>query len=94
MSTAYKFNEPITRDKFEEVLREIGVSEQITDDTTIDRFCVGNDKDYMWCYPTEDGMVMKFCRYGSSYDAEDFLQYVADRMDLTLYSEHDDEYWI
>ena len=54
--------------------------------------CVSDGTNFLWCYPSEDGTVADFERFGGS-DPRPLLDAVEDLCEETVLSEHDDGFF-
>ena len=90
MSTDYASCSNITKKKVLSAMKKLKFE---IAENNVDSFCITNGDCYIWCYHNEKGSNCSFTRYGGNWCAEDdILTPIADELQVSIYSEHSDEY--
>jgi len=94
MSTDYKPMQKIrAADLFDGRLETFGVREHIVQDTTDDRKCLTDGRNYLWVWIDKEGFVLALTRYFPNGSPSKILRAIAAIFDTDIFSEHEPQYW-
>jgi hypothetical protein len=93
MSTDFLSLTPIHfADIFDGRLESVGIHEHRNEETTSNKRCLTDGRNFLWVHSNEQGLVTTFTRY--AYNApQRILRMIADEFDVDIVSEHEPEFW-
>ena len=94
MSTDYSLFKKVTANAlFDGRLEKFGVREHVKpDETTKDRRCLTDGRNYLWVYIDDAGFVSCLSRYGGNAPAK-ILNAIAEAFDTDIFSEYQPQFW-
>ena len=95
MSTDYRPLEKVQAcDLFDGRLEAFGVRERIKpDETTEQRRCLTDGRNYLWVYINDDGQISFFTRYFPGGNPGKILKAIAEACDTDIVSEYEPQFW-
>jgi hypothetical protein len=93
MSTDFRPLGPIRMaDLFDGRLENVGVHQHHCEETTSNKKCLTDGRNFLWVYCNEEGLASTFTRYGLNAPRR-ILGAIADEFDVDIVSEYEPEFW-
>ena len=93
MSTDYSTKEKISfADLFDGRLERYGVREHISEDSTENRRCLTDGRNYLWVFAADDRTLEILKRYGGNAPGQ-ILGAIAEAFDTDIFSEYEPQFW-
>ena len=94
MSTAYCLSERVGASTlFDGRLENFGVREHVKpDETSKNRRCLTDGRNYLWVYIDDAGLVSSISRYGGNAPGK-ILNSIAQAFDTDIFSEYQPQFW-
>jgi len=92
MSTCFRFTDDISEADFREAMNAVGISEEVTDETKKNKFCITNGENYVWVYV--GNYKVEFEAFGGqAVSGGAMLDLIADELNTSCLCEHDEGYF-
>ena len=95
MSTCFIFEDAPTVEQFRAAMVAVGINEEVTEDTTEDRFLITDGNAFVWCYifEWEGQQFVQFETYGmQAVSGGEILDQLAEQLGTVCWCEHDEEF--
>jgi hypothetical protein len=94
MSTDFRPLGPIRMtDLFDGRLENVGVHQHHSKDTTSNKKCLTDGRNFLWVFSNEEGMVSSFTRWAPNGSPGRILRAICDEFGVDIVSEHEPRYW-